>query len=542
MNDYKPTSGMVSAAKRGLKMREEQPPSNRGGTDVGIARARDITSGKSMPLDTVKRMYSFFSRHEVDKSSESWKKGNSKGEQAWLLWGGDAGFSWSRSIVKRTEKSDNKTTPNGEYNEMSDIRINLLNTINAEKIRIDKTKEDGKDIIYIRNHNFLKDEIVLNGGLYSAEDNEKGYQSMEGRLFTNGHPKVEGKFVAISNQDNVLANKALENHYIGASNVNIRKQGNDYLKDIRVNVDIAKGTQAGKKLIEWCNAVNSGMKPEGIHTSTGLLCNRQELQGNSRGKNYTWKAVNQRYDHDALLLNEVGAGGDEIALSVNQEEIECFTVNMDDAEHSKDSILFLPADESDEVKVNWMQKIAKTLGFSVKSTKLTTNEDESMNVAQKLRELLGADVFTGNETDEEIVDKFKKKRRDQDKAGGVSGRVEKDEDEDEDEELDENKKKPTAKDKKAMNSADIQALIDQGVKDALAANQANAEKTERETIVNSLVANAAITEDEKADYMQTPLSVLRKMATNSQAAPIADYYGTNSAKTSSLKSMKIEEV
>ena len=133
---------------------------------------------------------------------------------------------------------------NQESNQMSDIRINLINTINAEKIRIDKTKEDGKDIIYIRNHNFLKDEIVLNGSLYSAEDNEKGYQSMEGQLFTNGHPKVEGKFVAISNQDNVLANKALENHYIGASNVNIRKQGNDYLKDIRVNVEVAKGTDS----------------------------------------------------------------------------------------------------------------------------------------------------------------------------------------------------------------------------------------------------------------------------------------------------------
>ena len=540
MNDYKPTSGMVSAAKRGLKMREEQPPSNRGGTDVGIARARDIVSGKSMPLDTVKRMYSFFSRHEVDKSSESWKKGNSKGEQAWLLWGGDAGFSWSRSIVKSAEKSDNKPKPNGEYNEMSDIRINLLNTINAERIRIDKTKEDGKDIIYIRNHNFLKDEIVLNGGLYSAEDNEKGYQSMEGRLFTNGHPKVEGKFVAISNQDNVLANKALENHYIGASNVNIRKEGGNYLKDIRVNVDVAKGTQAGKKLIEWCNAVNSGMKPEGIHTSTGLLCNRQELQGNSRGKNYTWKAVNQRYDHDALLLNETGAGGDEIALSVNADEIECFTVNMDDAETANDSILFLPADESDEVKVNWMQKIAKTLGFSVKSTKLTTNEDESMNVAQKLRELLGADVFTGNETDEELKAKLSKMDGKKKKAKAVDNE---DDDEEEDDEEEDDEEEDGKKQKgKAMNSADIQAMIDQGVKDALAANQASAEKTERETIVNSLVANAAITEDEKADYMQTPLSVLRKMATNSQAAPIADYYGTNSAKTNSLSSMKMEEV
>ncbi len=424
---------------------------------------------------------------------------------------------------------------NQENNQMSDIRINLLNTINAERIRIDKTKEDGKDIIYIRNHNFLKDEIVLNGGLYSAEDNEKGYQSMEGRLFTNGHPKVEGKFVAISNQDNVLANKALENHYIGASNVNIRKEGGNYLKDIRVNVDVAKGTQAGKKLIEWCNAVNSGDKPEGIHTSTGLLCNRQELQGNSRGKNYTWKAVNQRYDHDALLLNETGAGGDEIALSVNADEIECFTVNMDDAETANDSILFLPADESDEVKVNWMQKIAKTLGFSVKSTKLTTNEDESMNVAQKLRELLGADVFTGNETDEELKAKLSKMDGKKKKAKAVDNE---DDDEEEDDEEEDGKKQKG----KAMNSADIQALIDQGVKDALAANQASAEKTERETIVNSLVANAAITEDEKADYMQTPLSVLRKMATNSQAAPIADYYGANSAKTSSLKSMKMEEV
>lgn len=101
---YKPTSAMIAAAKRGLKMRESQPPSNRGGTAVGLARARDIISGKSLPLDTVKRMYSFFSRHEVDKSSDSWKKGNSKGEQAWLLWAGDAGYAWSRAIVERENK------------------------------------------------------------------------------------------------------------------------------------------------------------------------------------------------------------------------------------------------------------------------------------------------------------------------------------------------------------------------------------------------------------------------------------------------------
>ena len=40
---YKPTQGMVASAKRGLEMRREF---GRGGTAVGVARARDIANGK----------------------------------------------------------------------------------------------------------------------------------------------------------------------------------------------------------------------------------------------------------------------------------------------------------------------------------------------------------------------------------------------------------------------------------------------------------------------------------------------------------------
>jgi len=97
---YKPTSGMVSEARRGLEWRDEF---NRGGTGVGIARARDIVNGKNLPLETVKRMYSFFSRHEVDKRAEGFSPGEkgfpSNGRIAWALWGGDAGYSWSRRIA-----------------------------------------------------------------------------------------------------------------------------------------------------------------------------------------------------------------------------------------------------------------------------------------------------------------------------------------------------------------------------------------------------------------------------------------------------------
>lgn len=96
----RPTDGMVSEAKKGLAWRKEH---GRGGTEVGVARARDIQNRKELSFSTVKRMYSFFSRHEVDKKAEGFSPGEegypSAGRIAWALWGGDAGFSWSRRIA-----------------------------------------------------------------------------------------------------------------------------------------------------------------------------------------------------------------------------------------------------------------------------------------------------------------------------------------------------------------------------------------------------------------------------------------------------------
>ena len=103
----KPTSGMKTEAQRGLDWRKEF---GRGGTEVGIARARDIVNGKNLSDDTVKRMYSFFSRHEVDKKAEGFRPGEegfpSNGRIAWALWGGDSGYSFSRKIAERLKKED----------------------------------------------------------------------------------------------------------------------------------------------------------------------------------------------------------------------------------------------------------------------------------------------------------------------------------------------------------------------------------------------------------------------------------------------------
>ena len=101
---YSPTAGMVEEAKRGLAWRREF---GRGGTEIGVARARDISNGRDLPLMTVKRMASFFARHEVDKQAEGFRQGEdgypSNGRIAWALWGGDAGKAWADAIVEREE-------------------------------------------------------------------------------------------------------------------------------------------------------------------------------------------------------------------------------------------------------------------------------------------------------------------------------------------------------------------------------------------------------------------------------------------------------
>lgn len=108
---FAPTDAMRNNARRGLALREKW---NRGGLDAsqaksegvgsGVARARDIING-NLSLDTVKRMNAFFSRHEKNYAPE--KKmpdgGPTAGTIAWLLWGGSAGKSFAKRILKQEE-------------------------------------------------------------------------------------------------------------------------------------------------------------------------------------------------------------------------------------------------------------------------------------------------------------------------------------------------------------------------------------------------------------------------------------------------------
>lgn len=120
-----PTKEMAEEARKGLEWRKEF---GRGGTEVGVARARDISNRKNLSMDTVRRMKSYFARHEVDKEAEGFYQGQdgfpSAGRIAWQLWGGDAGQIWANRMVDREDERAKELVLSIEVDEMRESVIN----------------------------------------------------------------------------------------------------------------------------------------------------------------------------------------------------------------------------------------------------------------------------------------------------------------------------------------------------------------------------------------------------------------------------------
>jgi len=126
--NFTPPQGAREAARRALEVRKTKPASQRGMTPVGIARARDLINGVKLSPDTVRRMKAFFDRHEIDKQGKGWGE-QGKGWQAWNGWGGDAGYSWAKKIVRQMEAKDKKELAEPDIcpKPTQDIKLNLAN-------------------------------------------------------------------------------------------------------------------------------------------------------------------------------------------------------------------------------------------------------------------------------------------------------------------------------------------------------------------------------------------------------------------------------
>ncbi|NBV14912.1 MAG: hypothetical protein EBS07_12740 [Sphingobacteriia bacterium] len=88
---------MQKAAAQALRWRDAAPRSQKAGTQVGIARAYQFANRTPVSLITVLRTYNFLTRNQRFKNYPKY----SKARQAWGFWGGPAGLTWSRRILRK---------------------------------------------------------------------------------------------------------------------------------------------------------------------------------------------------------------------------------------------------------------------------------------------------------------------------------------------------------------------------------------------------------------------------------------------------------
>lgn len=110
-----PPKGVRIAAERGLRNRKKygrggltNAEASKQGIGSGVQRASNLKNGSKVSPRTIKRMNSFFARHEKNKDSRTPNGEPGAGKIAWDLWGGDAGKRWANSVSRKMENADKK--------------------------------------------------------------------------------------------------------------------------------------------------------------------------------------------------------------------------------------------------------------------------------------------------------------------------------------------------------------------------------------------------------------------------------------------------
>ncbi|MBG5894850.1 DUF2213 domain-containing protein [Providencia rettgeri] len=198
---------------------------------------------------------------------------------------------------------------------------------------------DGDEHIVIRGVVPVIDDVVMNGGLYPASEINSSFKSMEGRQCPYGHPKIGTDYVSADMP------RAVNQYHIGAWAENVRKDGEKVIMDVKVNRRFADGCKKGKEFLSRIDGIIAGNSSDPIHVSTGLLLQREQNKGKSKGKAYTWVARNMHFDHIAILpASEPGAATPEdgVGMFVNSEgeKLETETAELIDAANCTQEGLF----------------------------------------------------------------------------------------------------------------------------------------------------------------------------------------------------------
>lgn len=209
--------------------------------------------------------------------------------------------------------------------------IHCLFKINRDLIR--RENVGGVEHVVVTSYT-MPNNIVMNNGLYPTEEIDKSFHTLERTLAPVEHPQdSEGNYISASDPI------AIHNYHAGAFNTNVTKDGDRIRIDKFINVQEAMKTERGKRLLDRINELETNDNPRPIHTSTGVFLVPEMLDKpmtNDDGQKYLWIAREMTFDHDAILLDSVGAAqpSQGVGMGVNVEgekvDVESFIINNDE--------------------------------------------------------------------------------------------------------------------------------------------------------------------------------------------------------------------
>lgn len=190
------------------------------------------------------------------------------------------------------------------------IQVNINTQVNSASIR--RETYNGREHWVIPSYT-LPANVVMNGGLYPEAEINAHYQKIEGTLAPLGHPTVNGQFVSAFSPEGINIG------HIGAWNRNVQKVGNRVAVEKWLDIEFAKNTEGGRRLIERLEAIERGDEVDAIHTSIAVFLEREPA---TNAEGYDWVARINSVDHDAILLDEPGAATPEqgVGLMVNADQ------------------------------------------------------------------------------------------------------------------------------------------------------------------------------------------------------------------------------
>jgi len=262
---------------------------------------------------------------------------------------------------------------------------------NAKRSHIESTETHYK----LKGIPITINDSVMNGVLYSKEENAKGIPSIKGKPFTIDHPADEnGNFIS------ALEGNGLMDFFSGGVVTNAYEVDDTWYVDAEIKKSLLAAQTNGKELTEKLEGKGD------LGVSTGLYFENNQVTGtNASGQEYHRVAKNQDFNHLAAVDNPAGGKGTTAVFNSDNT----FSCNFTDIK---------PVGPQNELitQDNFIDKVANKLKSlfandnqtSYNNTDLNTNHEAPIMDRTEMLEALGL-ATNSQVTDDELKTLLKTK-------------------------------------------------------------------------------------------------------------------------------------